>query len=663
MAKKTVVVNLHVTGAAQGEAHPKARAYLFSQSGRLLGSKPAHGDVAFEIDAERAYRVTVGPDLIVNEKAPADLARQLLRAGGLSRDVSPNMPSDAIEFRVYPPIWRCWLPTCINVHGTVRKLLNPGSSNAQYAPLCQGTVQIFQVDLEGTLDSFSVIEFELLKKNLVSKFAVTNTQSGTAVTLQALSGLPLKQYIVANKELFWPFWCELIPDSAFSWQLLTQVPIQSDGTFNSEICFWCPDDYPDIYFEVVQNIDGNPTEIWDAQIACNTYYNYDGSQSADIVITDPRAIACLPPPVPGPDYLYVWPTAIGNIDLGEIVGLEDGIATPPGAIVGCTLQTDGNWAWGGTLCLQMQFHPDLQANNIKYYRWSYRFEDEATFTPVTASVTHRYQTILSVWPDIIIHLNPVTFGPQMVGSAPNLFAIPNPDLDWIDIDDPADRPFAYFDSTENVSPGKSGLCTLMLELFDGSGNFVPCNNVRGTSTDGDLVTDPAGPGTFTYILPQIGSPGTYTNAPVYNVTDHGRLTFQVLVDNRSTVAELPSVSTPVDSTNNNPCGVLHYTSVTDNIEIDYVAYQPGDFIYWDLSVVRGTSGGVASLAGDENAGSPGSPDAFDNTAGSLLGTCSQAAFAVNLDTYPRITSGYSQQTQYDDSATIAFALLIPDEPE
>ncbi|MEO6836211.1 MAG: hypothetical protein ABI231_09965 [Candidatus Tumulicola sp.] len=658
MPNKTVAVNLHVSGIAHGEPHPKVRAYLFSQSGRLIDSKPTRGDaIAFEIDPDRAYRVTIGPDLIANEKAPADLARQLRTSGSLSQDVSPNSPHDAIDFRVYPPIWRCWLPTCINVHGTVRKLINPGAPDAQYAPLCQGTVQIFQVDLEGTLDSFSVIDFELLKTKLVSKFAMASAQSTTAITLAALNDLPLKQYIVANKELFWPFWCELIPDSAFTWQLLTQVPIQSDGTFNSEICFWCPADYPDIYFEVVQNIDGNPVEVWDAQIACNTYYNYDGSQSADIVISDPRAIACLPQPNPGPDYLYVWPTAIGNVDLGEIVGLEDGIAAPPGAIVGCLLEGSDNWAWGGTLCLQMQFHPDLQANNIAYYRWSYRFADEANFTPVTASVTHRYQTLVSVWPDIVIHLNPVTFGPQTVGSTPNLFAIPDATLDWIDIDDPADRPFAYFDSTENVTPGKSGPCTLMLELFDAAGNFVPCNNARGSSTDGDLGTDPGGAGGFTYILPEIGSPGTYTNAPAYNVTDHGRLTFEVLVDNRQTVAELPRVLTPTDSTDSNPCGVLHYSNLSDNVEIDYVAYQPGNFIYWGLSVVRGTSGQVAALDGDANAGSPGFPDAFNNTAGALLGTCVQGAFAVNLDTYPRITSGYSQQTQYDDSATVAFALL------
>lgn len=657
MPNKTVAVKLNFSGLANGDPQPKVRAYLFTQTGRLLDSAPVHsGEVQFELDTERAYRVTVGPDLVVGEKAPADLARRLRASDSLSQDWSPRSASEAIQFTIHPPIWRCWLPTYINIHGSVSKLLNPGAPNPQYAPLCQGIVQIFQVDLAGTLDSFTVVQFELLKKNLVSKFASTSQQSMTATTLQALNGLPLQQYIVQNKGLFWPFWCELIPDSAFAWQLLTQVPIQSDGTFNSEIAFWCPGDYPDIYFEVIQNIDGNEIEVWDAQIACNTYYDYDGSQSADIVITDPRAVACLPSPLPGPENLYVWPTAIGNVDLGQIAGLENGIAGP-GEIAG-TWNTGGdNWAWGGTLSLQMQFHPDLQASNVAYYRWSYQFADESTFTPVTASVTHRYQTFTISGPDIVIHLNPVTFGPQTVGSTTNLFAIPDLTLDWIDIDDPADRPFAYFVSTENVTPGKSGLVTLLLELFDDAGNFVAANNVRGSSTYGDAASDPGGPGSFTFILPDPDAPGSYTNAPAYNVTDHGRLIFQLLVDNRATVAELPRVATPIDSTDADPCGALHYGNASDNVEIDYVAYQPGNFVYWGLSVVRGTSGEVTGLSGDANAGSPGSPLAFDNTAGSLLGSCPQAAFAVNLDTYPRITDGYGQQTQYDDSATIAFALL------
>jgi hypothetical protein len=454
----------------------------------------------------------------------------------------------------------------------------------------------------------------------------------------------------------------LIPDYAFCWQELTEVPIQSDGTFSAEICFWCPDDLPDLYFEVIQNIGGNQVEISDPQIACSTYYNYDGSQSVEITVDDPRAVACQPDGPPGPGYLYVWPTAIGNVDLGGIDGLETGIGT--GLL-------PGNTPWGGTLCLQMQFHPDLQANNIKYYRWSYKFDDELDFTQIHATVVHRYETITISGSDIVIHLNPVTLGPNLVSGltnpagTPNLFAIPDPTLPWIDIDDPSDRPFAYFDSTGGVLARKSGMCTLLLELFDGDGKFVPSNNVLGSSTLGDQGGDPAPPGAFTYILPDIGGPpNTYTNAPTPNITDHGRLIFRIQVDNNDTVAELPAVATPLGSTDTDPCGVLHYGTTSDNVDLSYVAFHPNNYLDWDLTITRGISGVVASIPPsppptNTSSGSPGLPAHFVNSAGVLLGTCTQAAFAVNLYCRARATSGYGRQSQYDTSDTIAFALINP----
>ena len=709
--KSRTIINVNVSLSRQeGQQLPAARAYLFDRAGRLVDSQPVAKTVTFKVQHDQDYRVTVGPDLLKDGKAPADLAAQLAKANALSKGSRYQLAQDTLDFTIYPPIWICWFPTCINVHGSVRKLLNPGGSPAQYAPICTGTVQIFEVALDCTLDSFTVVELLNLKASLLDKLslgslqvasefssisssqrasslgaksrisgmkvaaAAQNTQSlarssgsgaslgDVAATIAALDGSQLKQFLVQQKEILFPFWCELIPDYAFCWQELTEVPIQSDGTFSAEICFWCPDDLPDLYFEVIQNLSGTEVEISDPQIACSTYYNYDGSQSVDITVDDPRAVACQPEGPPGPDYLYVWPTAIGNVDLGGIDGLETGIGT--GLL-------PGNTPWGGTLCLQMQFHPDLQTNNIQYYRWSYKFDDESTFTQINATVVHRYETITISGTDIVIHLNPVTLGPQLVsgptnpGGTSNLFAIPDPMLPWIDIDDPADRPFAYFDSTGGVFPRKSGMCTLLLELFDGDGNFVPSNNVPGSSTLDDQAGDPPLPGAFTYILPDIGGPpNTYSNAPTPNITDHGRLIFRIQVDNNNTVAELPRVATPLGSTDTDPCGVLHYGSTTDNVDLSYVAFHPNNYLDWDLSISRGLSGVVASIPPsppptNTSSGTPGVPAHFVNTAGSLLGTCTQAAFAVNLYCAARATSGYGRQSQYDSSSTIAFALITP----
>jgi len=89
-------------------------------------------------------------------KRPTDLVAQLNKAKAISQDYIRAIHGDALSLVSRPPDLACWLfPTCINVHGTVRKLLNPGSARPAYATICQGTVQIFQVDLECTLDTLA----------------------------------------------------------------------------------------------------------------------------------------------------------------------------------------------------------------------------------------------------------------------------------------------------------------------------------------------------------------------------------------------------------------------------------------------------------------------------------------------------------------------------
>jgi len=86
-------------------------------------------------------------------------------------------------------------------------------------------------------------------------------------------------------------------------------------------------------------------------------------------------------------------------------------------------------------------------------------------------------------------------------------------------------------------------------------------------------------------------------------------------------------------------------------------------------VIRGLGCSVAGISGTTSSPpAPAPPDAtFNNTAGYLLrnlgGSCpacsNGAAFAVNLNCYATATNGRYTQTQYDSSATIAFALLTP----
>lgn len=299
-------------------------------------------------------------------------------------------------------------------------------------------------------------------------------------------------------------------------------------------------------------------------------------------------------------------------------------------------------------------------SNLRYYRWSYKFDDEVDFTNIAETVTHRYGTFIPT--GILAH--PVTLGPKTVGATAGLFDIPDPnpgDTGWINGDDRWDAPFAYFDSTGNsyppfiytdlaAPPRKSGMCTLKLEMFDAGGNFVPCGNLN--------------PGVFKFVLPDLGTPNTYTTTLTgNNITPAGALVFRVRIDNNDTTAQLNGVTASGLSADD--CGILHYTDSSAMVDVRYAATHPNDFLTWGLTISRGLAGVVASGSGATSSPPmslppPSTPGSFNNPASALLGPdCVDAAFAVILNCYANATDGYDTQTQYNRSAAIAFALIMP----
>ena len=627
------------------EKQPDMRVYLFDATGKLVQSEPAKERVQFSIDPRQRYRVTVGPSLMENDRAPSDLRARLRSAGGVSQDVAAGSGVAKLSISLAERLVTSWLFDCINIHGTVRKLLNPGGSPTAYAPICTGKVETFVIDLPCSLARLSDAELVTIKNKTLARMAGVEffdvlsmnwsdfaRVSALASGLFPLTGNALRNYIVAHKAELAPFMGLLIPEWAICFRQLPDSPIQSDGTFSLHYCFLAWEFPPDIYFEVKQTFAGTEREVADPDIMTTTMWGYNGSQGAVITVEDPMAVACLPG---GTDHghLYVWPTAIGNVNLREIDGLEtpgSGTGLLPGGSAAGT-------AWGGTLPLQMIFDANLRANNIQYYRWSYRFGNEA-FLPITATVTHRWMEVVGE----NIHVHPVALGPQLIGTEHNLFEIPDPNLPWIDINDPADRPFAYFDSTAGETPGRSGMVTLKLEMFDSAGAHVPSANAGHG-------------GIFTFELPDTPV-DSYMPAPAPNVDANGDLIFVIRVDNNPTHAELPSQGVRVSGNQADLCGMLHYSSGSDNVSIDYIATQPNNFLTWSLAVSKGFSGVVASASGDTSFGTP---SQLNRTASALLGPCHQAAFAVNLYTAAQITNGYGRQTQYDRSASVAFALLNP----
>ncbi len=709
---RTLRVQLRFPDSAEGEKIPPIRVYLFDRQGNLIDSQPYTKETFnLRIPSDQNYRLYVGPDLLGEEKiSPKELLQQLGRAKAVLQDILAPLRPSLLEIAISRAIHLCWWRYCVIVRGNVRKQFAPGT----YATICQGTVKIYEVDFLCYLQRLPLPELERLRDDLLdllrrppfpplpqpipfpfpepnppfppippgpgpdpapfrqlmfqpaseasSSPAFTSASlSDVAVRLAVLKGEPLQRYLVQNKVILAPYLCLILPDYFYCLRLLAEVPIQSDGSFYKELCFWCPSDIPDLYFRVTQNLGGTERLVYSPPIACNTYWDYNGTPPIQITVTDPQAVACLEDPdrpIPG-DELYVWPTAIGNIDLRNITDLESN----PLVSTAATGLVNGATPWGGTLALQMNFDPRLKTlSNVRYYRWSYKFEGDSDFTQINATVTHRYMTI--TYSPLTIHLHPVVLGPKTVNGVTNLYDVPDPSPGdgWVNINDPYDRPFAYFDSTGNnlppftyndVLPRRSGLVTLLLEMFDASGNLVPCSNLGGS-------------GPFKFVLPDLGSPNAYTSVLTpNNITPQGQLMFRVRVDNADTVSQLQNVRTPLGTADS--CGFLRFNSLSDLVSVEYVARHPNNFLTWGLGISRGLCGGVASTSGSTSSPAlpPPPPATFANTASHLLrnlgGSCTAcndgAAFAVNLSTYATATDGYGRQSQYDRHATIAFALI------
>jgi hypothetical protein len=156
-------VNVTFHGQQKGEDLPPSRAYLFDRSGKLLDSAPVvNGAALLYAEPKVGQKVVVGPDLVTEARQPLDLEAQLVKANAVTQDIVPQIVKTGLNVPVSNYVWGCWWKTCIVVHGTVRKVLNPGDPNPLYATICNGTVQIFQVDLGCTLDqlaSFEVLTF------------------------------------------------------------------------------------------------------------------------------------------------------------------------------------------------------------------------------------------------------------------------------------------------------------------------------------------------------------------------------------------------------------------------------------------------------------------------------------------------------------------------
>src|SRR5512140_631884 len=152
-----------------GETLPPTRVYLFDRSGKLVDSKPVSADaVNLPIDPNQNYRVYTGPDLLKNVKEPpSDLEAQLVKSKAVVKDVVAQLKPANLRIPLSPGIYGCWFEICVVVHGSVRKLLNPGGADPQYATICNGIVDIYEADLFCTLDRRPPIDIDWLRNRII----------------------------------------------------------------------------------------------------------------------------------------------------------------------------------------------------------------------------------------------------------------------------------------------------------------------------------------------------------------------------------------------------------------------------------------------------------------------------------------------------------------
>jgi hypothetical protein len=667
-------VNVDLIGFEKDEKRPLIKAYLFSSSGELLDSKPLDetgkailaSDYGFQ-DTCR-FRVAVGPETDDVYKLQDYRARIQIVHAEIGSKV--NVP-----FEVQRPDWICWWPKFYFIVGDVKKKISVDSDTTIYAPICNATVEIYEVDYLKFIVTLPDNVIESIRKKLIKEWrprvfppppppppvevmpelmvrsagveaspaetpiAETSNQAVSAdlasnISLAEIELSPtakFRQLLIDKAVTFKHILCPWFSHLKFvTLSSLGTVTTDATGHFQKLKVFFCPTEEPDLYFVVRQVIGGNLKDIYAPRpIPCYTYWNYKSGTNVHIIVTDPSAIACFDQPPPAIPGLYVMPLGIGNdgwydVDQAHIKPLQI-IKNSRGLYLG----TD---PYGINLDIQMQFHDGLRGNGVMYYRWSYRRENTTEWTHINRSITHRYLTVIAGKPVI----DSEGLGPKSKGlNNENLFLVPDPAKDWVVISR-EDRAFAIWD-TSGLPNGKY---QLLLEMFDINGN---------------KITNPATKG-FKYFLPtaQVTS-GVWPVDDALHIEPDGGIILNLHIDNSDTVADIMSIA--LGGIPAGECQFLKYQNKTENVGITYVAYHPNGFLdHYDLTVRRGISGTkVASI-------SPIAPASVATTQSfmvqALLGDdYDQCSFGVWLHTWPRTRDGYTRIRAYEADDSSAFALV------
>jgi hypothetical protein len=503
----------------------------------------------------------------------------------------------------------------------------------------------------------------------------------TALRLRDVSAATLRADLIASLDLLRPYFCWipwLEPWFVYTKQCFGPIATDEQGRFSFFYVHDCKDtDQPDIYVSAEQLIGGSWTTIHAPPVRCHTIWDYHCGDEITVVVSDPRALPCVPdvPTVPpGGVDKWVMPMAIGGT---WIRGTAAAGPSPNGWVRPDGMTNYGSVVdapFGGTLGFRQQHSlaiPNVGAGGQYYYRWSFRRGTSGAWTQLLDPVSRTYVRDV---PGPQVQFPAVQLGPQnneLFRFKPALFS----PADWgiSTAGDPAGT--QYYWPVDNsigdiyaarwTTPGAASAAAapaladnyqVKLEVFDSLGNIVM-----------------PGPATFTFLVPDHFAGDTlFTRAAAPSEMDGAAFVFTVLIDNSRCSANIaaPTLSTGVGV---DDCGFLRYTAGT-TLTLAFDAVHPHNRATFGFGLIRGifgvsaagAGGEVGALASGAYAGSGAGHFSHAFPIATLMGplppghpgTCDNAAFSANLDLDAKATDGNSRLDSYDAGFVRAFALAL-----
>ena len=659
-SRKNLVVSLNIH---EIEEKFDIYGYLFDKFGKLVSKKKVivkgnTGRVDFPVKKIGRYTLKIAGDV--------EQIRELEKLKPVTKSFYFTGETLHLHFDIPKIVWVCWLKLPYVIKGFVKK---------DGYPICIGEVDIYEVDYRFCFLRIPEDVLDRLKKSIIDEIVNPRFPCGIIpcpqpeipkppipperfvepvqpyknfLNLSIGKNLKLVDIVYSDTENFrrllienihnfkyylclpwiYPIWFPY----CYKMDKIATATLNSDGSF--QVVVWmsiCEKDKPDLYFKVKQKINNTERVIYNPKpVPCFTYWNHPSGKEVYINVTYPEAIVCHPHPNPDVGDVYIMPLGIGwdgwhqishaHLKTGHITDFVD------------TGLYNGEAPYGKELDIQMQFHEDLRNKGVRYYRWSYRKGESGRWKNINSKVVHRYLQLIGT--DLFI--NTKVLGPFTVNGNPDLFEIPDPDIDWVIINR-GDRRFAYWE-TEDL---EDGVYQLRLEVFDQNGN---------------KITDPSSKG-FKFILPT----GNEQNG-VIPVDDNlkvidGSIILNIHINNRKTVADIKGIR--FNGLPLNQCQFVEYFSKNQILTITYTAkhpvHTPVDFLRsYVLTIRKGING---TLVKNVSANYSVENENLNIALSEILGNDDRCSYSIQLHTYPKTRNGYSTIREYEDHDISSFAVV------